>query len=149
MGAHPAGKQPRQQGGEPDRPKVVCPLCSGQRAGGQTKSVGCGPLDRLHADRPPHERGANRADGVELGSEPVVPGGRHDPEQRPLLHRQVDARPLGCRANRGHEGRMPGRRPRGQEVVGLSLLQPRREVIERVAGEEDRRAFESHGWECS
>ena len=146
---HPTGEESRQQGGNSDRPKVVCPPRPGQRADGEPQPVGCGPLDLLHADRPPHERGAHRARRVELSGEPVIPGGRHDSEQRPLRHRQVDARPLGSRANRGHQRRMPGRRPRRQEVVGLCLLQPRREIIERVAGEEDRRAFDRHGWECS
>ena len=134
-----------QERGQPERPEILGPATRRQRP----------PL----APADPHGRREGRCDlnaarqlphptpgvvGIRLGDEPVVAEAGHHARCDVAWRRQIHARPPRRAARRGDDRRMPGSRPGRQQSVGLRLLQPGREVVERVAGEKDGDATGTH-----
>jgi hypothetical protein len=144
---HPAGEQFLEQHGQSERAKVGRPPRTGQWAGGvrgnADRTRGCG-RDGVALGEPLHDPALGVAAG-EPG-EAIGEGRGHDADERRVIRgRQIDARPVGWPADGGDEAGLPCRGPRRKQVVGLDLVEPRREVVERVAGKKDRKPLDRHG----
>jgi hypothetical protein len=105
-----------------------------------------GRHDRFPIGNLPDELRTRGAQRLDPAGEPVVVPRRHDPQHRVKFgRRSIDARPDRHASGRRDEGRMPCRRPRRQQFVGLGLFKPRRKIVEAVAGQKNRDALECHG----